>query len=179
MNSLEDGSEGVASSHGRPCVSCRRRKVKCDKTRPCSNCTRSKQLCTYDSLDAGISIPSDSRNVNASVDGDIRERLARLEALMATMMVRDSNTAAAGSPEASGESLSELNQIGSSTVLLPTQTLSRQLQSAISPSCISAKPAPVGQIIFQEGYSAYFDAEFWPGLVTEVCRQALLDNSHY
>ncbi|CZT44904.1 uncharacterized protein RSE6_05156 [Rhynchosporium secalis] len=28
--------------------------------------------------------------------------------------------------------------------------------------------APVGQIVFQDGYSAYFNSEFWPAFLTEV-----------
>lgn len=30
--------------------------------------------------------------------------------------------------------------------------------------------SPAGQQIFQEGFSGYFDSEFWPGMITEVCQ---------
>jgi hypothetical protein len=148
----------ATSAHGRPCVSCRKRKVRCDKTRPCSNCSKAKQLCTYESNEHNSITQSDNRTAIAQTDGDLRERLARLEALMAKMMVRDS---ASASPSASGDRLEDTDHA------LTRQSPS-QLPPTTPPAIIEHPHAPVGQILFQEGLSAYFDSDFWPGLVSEV-----------
>ena len=79
---------------------------------------------------------------------------------MAKMMVRDAST----SPASLEDSDCLLNQIPPPAQLLaPTST-----------SVDGRTVAPVGQILFQEGLSAYFDSDFWPGLVTEVGRHAVL-----
>jgi len=158
--------DSVASAHGRPCVSCRKRKVKCDKMRPCSNCTKSKQLCTYESHENNPVLQDDNRGSIAQTDGDVRERLARLEALMAKMMVRDS---ASASHAMAGEGSEHTDDA------LRSRSQSQHLPS--TPSAIIEHPhAPVGQIVFQEGYSAYYDSDFWPGLISEVqyCPSSLL-----
>jgi hypothetical protein len=98
---------------------------------------------------------SDSRTGPSQTDGDLRERLARLEALMAKMMVRDSVSA---SYSAGGGILEDTKELSPGRDLLPTAP----------PAVISDGGAPVGQILFKEGYSAYFDSDFWPGLVDEV-----------
>jgi hypothetical protein len=83
-----------------------------------------------------------------------------LEALMAKMMVRD----ASASPPSLEDSDRPLNQIPPSAQLLAPTT----------PAVDGRTVAPVGQILFQEGMSAYFDSDFWPGLITEVGRHAVL-----
>ena len=87
MASLEAGIETDALALAKPCIACRKRKVKCSKTRPCSNCARAKQLCNYDGDEAG---PDTARqSIEGSADGEVRERLARLEKLMEMMMIRE------------------------------------------------------------------------------------------
>jgi hypothetical protein len=170
MSPFEADGEGIASGHDRPCVSCRKRKVKCDRTRPCSNCSRSKQLCTYESSNAGTTSPRvGSQTGTQMTDGDIRERLARLEALMAKMMVGDSaGETATSSPKHSGGSLYEGDHTRKSNFSSTTRTLPQQIQPIRSQSINGSANLPVGQILFQNGYSAYFDSEFWPELIIEV-----------
>ncbi|KAK0116549.1 hypothetical protein ONS96_012407 [Cadophora gregata f. sp. sojae] len=107
-----------------------------------------------------------------STDAELRERLERLEALMKSMMVGETTPGRLGtsSPEFSNPSLR-----GSTTPTL-TAPGTQQYQTGISAvfSGVERSPnqnesgAPVGQILFQDGYSAYFDSDFWPGLITEV-----------
>lgn len=183
MNSQEGDGEGSAASHGRPCHGCRKRKVRCDKTRPCSNCVRSKQLCTYESSDSTVGLSREVNNVSMSTDAELRERLARLEKLMESMLVGETTPGRRGrlgtsSPEIANQSLR------SSTTTTPNLTSSSSAGPHLyQPNITAAFPsneglfnqqssefvAPVGQILFQDGYSAYFDSDFWPGLITEVC----------
>lgn len=85
----------------------------------------------------------------ASSDADLRERLVKLEKMMAAMMV-PGREARPGL----GRSLS-----------------SPSFEENISSSFAAGtgnEAGPVGQILFQEGCSAYYDADFWPGMIPEV-----------
>jgi Fungal Zn(2)-Cys(6) binuclear cluster domain len=169
MASLEAGIDIDALALAKPCIACRKRKVKCSKTRPCSNCARAKQLCNYDGDEPG---PDTARqSIEGSADGEVRERLARLEKLMEMMMVRESGgvatrwspeIAAAGSVAAAKDPLSRLTHKPS---LSPSLSQSSHQNTA---PAVGASDAPLGQILFQELHSAYFDSDFWAGLVTEV-----------
>lgn len=171
-------ANGNTVAHGKPCASCRKRRVKCDRTRPCSNCARSKQLCTYDAADpvTGSSLATNESYDAASLsDASVRDRLARLEGLMAAMMIREGvvETGPGSLAEASRDHISKGargHRSANSFPLTPRPAL--QLRSAPSSSASgtkTSKSSPVGQILFQDGYSAYFDSEFWPGMMTEVC----------
>jgi hypothetical protein len=167
MNAIEvDGT--TMSSHDKPCISCRKRKIKCDRSRPCANCTRSKQLCTYENSDA-----VKGEFLASSSDGDLRERLARLEAMMAAMLTKDS---------VEGRSQEGINQsaLKSRPTITPIPTTTPpQSQSLIGnssgdlPNLVSSRNV-VGQILFQDGYSAYYDSDFWPFLINEVSHQLLI-----
>jgi len=173
MSSPEVGAEVVAA---KPCTSCRKRKVKCDKTRPCSNCVRTKQLCTYENIDSG-SITRDGNagagaGAGSSSDAELRERLARLEKLMAEMMlVPDTKRP---SPDVVA------NPTPNDPTTTTTTTTTRPLIPPLPPqhsrpqsipdiiSSSSTTSTPVGHLIFQEGEASYFDADFWPSLISEV-----------
>ncbi|KAH8821269.1 hypothetical protein F5884DRAFT_81820 [Xylogone sp. PMI_703] len=162
-SNLENGGITI-SSHSKPCVSCRKRKVRCDKARPCSNCSRLKQLCTYDTGD-GVASGQETAPAN---DEDIRERLARLEALMASMMMRESSH----SSPSSTNSQVEASQLGQGLNLQPrlANASAKLLAGTGAGYDHNSRPKhyPVGLKIFQEGCSRYYDSDFWPGLISEV-----------
>lgn len=164
---MEISGDGESTPYNKPCLNCRKRKVKCDKkSRPCSNCSRSKLLCTYDSFDPGVGTASSGQSSHvllAAEDDDIRERLARLEALMATVLVRDNATVSQSHPVGPDKRLNERAGVSSSSAFP-----SHIIESNISPSDGFDASAPVGQIVFQEGHSAYFDTDFHIGLMDEV-----------
>ena len=61
----------------KPCITCRKRKVKCDKGSPCSNCVRRRIPCSYDeSGPDGEAAGGDDGNV------EVLQRLTRIEALL-------------------------------------------------------------------------------------------------
>lgn len=71
------------------CLTCRRRKVKCDHTHPiCSSCTRGDHVCTWtDQVQLGtgsgrISKPTYPNRGKAVKNGDVQARLDRLEILL-------------------------------------------------------------------------------------------------
>ncbi|KAG9229823.1 hypothetical protein BJ875DRAFT_176798 [Amylocarpus encephaloides] len=169
MNTMDADDEPSLAAHGKPCIGCRKRKIKCDRLRPCANCTRSKQLCTYDNADSR----GESSSAVAS-DGDVRERLAKLERMMAAMLLKE-NEGRGHVPDHDEEPLA-LNSAPSPAIISPSSTfvsptttpLNIDLTTSARHIPLSKREAPVGQILFQDGCSAYYDADFWPTLMTEV-----------
>jgi Fungal Zn(2)-Cys(6) binuclear cluster domain len=151
----ENGGEESESSQTKPCLTCRRRKIKCDKVRPCSNCMRSRQLCTYENLGVGSNASSEVHRGIAS-DANILERLVKLESVVATLLRSNEER-----PGRGGVPNSE--QLPDGSFSLGPPGLPQREDSLVNDTGY-----PVGQQIYQEGYSAYFDSHFWPGLITEV-----------
>lgn len=149
MSSLEKTAEAAPL---KPCFWCRKRKVKCDRLRPCANCSRSKQLCTYEGDDANEGDLREDAN-NSMGDGDLRERLARLEKMMAAMM--------AGEKEAQPAARIGLNDT-SQTLNGPTAFPTQKQQPP------SSTTSPVGLTVYQEGEGVYFASDFWLGCISEV-----------
>lgn len=58
------------------CISCARRKVKCDKLRPCSNCSNGQSECVYT-----LPVPS-LRHRKRPADGDLLAKLSEYEGLL-------------------------------------------------------------------------------------------------
>lgn len=63
----------------RSCVTCRKRKVKCDKVHPCANCNRAHIACVFPSPGRA---PRKVRKVGESRDKDLLDRLRRLEGVV-------------------------------------------------------------------------------------------------
>lgn len=141
----------------KPCSGCRRRKVRCDKLRPCTNCSRSRQKCSYDGNDSIISDTGDAAE-DALGDSDLRDRLTKLEEMMAVMM-----------REKEKESSRGPNTLNGKPNYDPTTSTQNQRPSLTSNASSSwTKGSPVGQIVYQEGEGAYFRNDFWLSLVPEV-----------
>lgn len=68
----------------RSCVTCRKRKVKCDKIHPCSNCNRAHIECVFPSPGRA---PRKARKLGEGRDKELLERLRRLEGVVKGMGV--------------------------------------------------------------------------------------------
>src|ERR1700761_2736542 len=68
----------------RSCVTCRKRKVKCDKIHPCSNCNRAHIECVFPSPGRA---PRKARKIGEGRDKELLERLRRLEGVVKGMGV--------------------------------------------------------------------------------------------
>lgn len=60
---------------GRACVSCTRRKIKCDRGDPCTCCRKSRIVCVY-------AAPQPRKRRKRAADDELLERIARYEELM-------------------------------------------------------------------------------------------------
>ena len=74
-----NGVNGTSSLNARSCVTCRKRKVKCDKRHPCSNCTKASIECVF---------PGPGRAPRRSrkpADTELLARLRRLEGVVQSL----------------------------------------------------------------------------------------------
>ncbi|KAF5025772.1 hypothetical protein F66182_2105 [Fusarium sp. NRRL 66182] len=81
-------TSGAPLLNPRSCVTCRRRRVRCDKTMPCSNCRRAQSDCVYP---APGRAPRQTRPLPSHASGhgereiDLMQRLRKLEGLVYEM----------------------------------------------------------------------------------------------
>ncbi|KAH0550922.1 hypothetical protein GP486_007712 [Trichoglossum hirsutum] len=78
LQSTADPSKLSPSAHLNPrsCVTCRRRKVKCDKQSPCSNCTKAHIPCIFPERGRAV------RRSRKAPDNELLKRLAKLEGVV-------------------------------------------------------------------------------------------------
>src|SRR5436190_11438545 len=66
----------------RSCITCRRRKVRCDKQRPCSNCVKARVECIFPGPGRA------PRKSKKSPDRELLARLRRLEGVVQSLSVQ-------------------------------------------------------------------------------------------
>lgn len=147
-----DSSSQVSATYEKPCVTCRKRKIKCDKVRPCANCQRFGHLCSYGDNSSDYQQHLYGSNGDVKGDGDLRARLERLERLLASKDQDIQYTVPSTERAAS-------SYLGTS--ICPTLKEAQRIDSENS-------NGQSGQLIFQDGHSIYFVGDFWAGLIDEV-----------
>ncbi|KAJ5632793.1 hypothetical protein N7490_009132 [Penicillium lividum] len=140
----------------RSCVTCRSRKVRCDKLSPCSNCRRANIACIYPSGDRP---PRWVRRLERPVTGEVMERLHHLEGLVKELTGQlEQAHAAAKSPPASS------NSPGSST---PDHDLGSQGTASHSGS--GNVPNQFGRLALNDSIrSRYVGSGFWSWVNDEI-----------
>jgi hypothetical protein len=149
-------SNSIGGTNGAPnprsCVTCRRRKVKCDKKQPCSNCVRAKIECVFPGPGRA---PRKSRK---PPDGELLDRLRRLEGVVQTLNAqveeheqeaaeRESKPASSGCPN---------SPRASSTVAVDNS--------------VEGLENRFGRLVVDHGRSRYINNSFWASLNNEVAR---------
>lgn len=165
-----DGHGQSNTTQDRPCVTCRKRKIKCDKVRPCANCQRSGQLCSYE--DVGSSQHDDTVNrALPSGETDLRARLEHLERLMASMMMtHDARHPMRAQGELSVEDSSRGPIRATTNVAAASLDDSMQVTADTSLGLGLKKEmgSSSGQLIFRDGFCSYYNADFWAFYIEEV-----------
>jgi len=68
--------------NARSCVTCRRRKVKCDKQVPCSNCTKAHTQCVFPAPGRASRRPREGAKPVSEREAQLLKRLRRLEGVV-------------------------------------------------------------------------------------------------
>jgi hypothetical protein len=146
----------------RSCVTCRTRKVRCDKTSPCSNCRRANIPCVVPSTEK---LPRWARRLERAttvVDGgdpaagQVQNRLRKLEGLVKELSGQLGKVQAAGVSPAP-----------------PVQRAPKEEQPAVpvdSSASLSSTQSQFGRLVIKgSGQSRYVGSGFWSRINDEVC----------
>lgn len=178
----------------RSCVTCRKRKVKCDKLHPCSNCNRAHIECVFP---APGRAPRKIRKVGDGRDKELLERLRRLEGVVKGLGVDvpggsiDKDSAADGKDAGtedgdttmrvdSADEATEESPSGANGDATKTQSWSERVVKDyhdkwrpgqtrwVEESSHGDFENRFGRLVINEGKSRYINNSFWANLSNEV-----------
>lgn len=179
-------AQGPGARNPRTCVTCKRRKVKCDRISPCSNCIKAQIPCNYPP--PGRAPRQPRRGLRLSDKGNLPELVDQVWALMAKAMEQNMNPEAATLrhshdsefPSLARETMGEQNNkltpvrlvgMDESSGSRGTSGLKGQAVSLGSSEAQQwaqlARDVP-GQLVIGEGKSQYIPSPFWASM-SEVC----------
>ena len=166
------------TSSSRSCVTCRRRKVRCNKRTPCSNCTKAGIECIFPPPGRA---PRKSRR---PPDAELLSRLRRLEGVIDHL--RSGNGSGTEGTSAQTPALTTSSTVVSDTSAssapvptaaapaAPPGPAGPQGQSSECPFADPKSPAPnrleneLGRLVIDEGRSRYVSNRLWASLGDEV-----------
>ena len=176
----------------RSCVTCRKRKVKCDKLHPCSNCNRAHIECVFP---APGRAPRKVRKVGDVRDKELLERLRRLEGVVKGLGVDVPGGSVDKEGEVNGKDASAVDGDITMRVDSADETAGSQQNGADSEKGLGWSERVVkdyhekwrpnqtrgieesshgdfenrfGRLVINEGKSRYINNSFWANLSNEV-----------
>lgn len=142
----------------RSCITCRRRKVKCDKKQPCSNCARAKTECNFPGPGRA---PRKSRK---PPDAELLERLRRLEGVVQTLnaQVEEHEQEAAERERDNGSRQGSISEqcFGNGS--------SKTSPSVVVDNGVEGLESRFGRLVVEKGRTRYINNSFWASLANEV-----------
>ncbi|KAF2822360.1 hypothetical protein CC86DRAFT_469750 [Ophiobolus disseminans] len=153
-------SNGAPTPNPRSCVTCRRRKVKCDKRQPCSNCVRAKIECIFPGPGRA---PRKSRK---PPDAELLDRLRRLEGVVSSLnaQVEEHEQEAAEREERGSTGDASCPFSNGKTNPNAKDDASRV---AVDDS-VEGLESRFGRLVVEKGRSRYINNSFWASLNNEV-----------
>lgn len=188
-NRVQKPSQSSASANPnlnpRSCITCRRRKVKCDKKQPCANCVKAHIDCVFPSPGRA------PRKPRKPQDSELIERLKKLEGVVRSLGVQagvqGEDTQSAREEETSPSTVNE----GSAEVKKddelareervqnghqePKEIKQAKFDQDLKRSSVAGLENRFGRLVVDEGRSRYINPSFWANLSNEVCT---LDKFH-
>jgi hypothetical protein len=177
-----------SSPHGlnaRSCITCRRRKVKCDKQVPCSNCTKAGSECIFPAPGRAPRRPRQAGKVVSEREVELLKRLRRLEGVVEELSGQveleafkhspsSDNSSAQKDGEPTGESNNKPHNVRVVGMDEGTKKtwMARNFRIGVGPpkSAFSVDTATqgVGRLVLDEGKSRYVASPFWATITEEV-----------
>lgn len=170
----------VKDAHGRvlnprSCVTCRKRKVKCDKLHPCSNCTRAHIECVFPTPGRA---PRKARKVSDTRDAELLARLRRLEGVVKGLGVEVSSIDAPtdSAQDLEQDSVTEQTPRVQSHNFTPTidaGPTTREDEFSEATARVDRRnggrlDTRFGRLVVNEGKSRYVNNSYWASLSHEV-----------
>ena len=161
----------VSSLNPRSCVTCRRRKVRCDKKNPCSNCIKQHIECIFPGPGRA------PRKPRKPPDSELLLRLRRLEGVVKSL-------------GAQVEEDGSVTQPPQPQQIQPPQRSMSLVQDQLSQYSSGESPEPpdgqpkrtsidkhLGRLVINEGRSRYVSNAFWTSMGDEIAEMRdILDN---
>ena len=175
-----NGTNGATALNSRSCVTCRKRKVKCDKRHPCSNCNRAAIECVF---------PGPGRAPRRSrkpPDTELLARLRRLEGVVQSLgkgidengetiiehVENDPTSPQAAQPNGIVK-IKEEEKCGMLGVHEPTRIPETRNNDKGTDGMVKE----FGRLVVEDGRSRYVSNKFWSSLSDEVAEmQDILDD---
>ena len=144
------GSNSRLKLNPRSCVTCRKRKVKCNKREPCSNCVKASIACVFPPPGRA------PRKPRRPHDAELLKRLRRLESVVDSLGAQVDDD---GNPQPAdhGSERTRTSEGASLSELSPT-----------APSRKASLEYGLGRLLIKEGRSRYVSNEFWSSLGEEI-----------
>ena len=133
------------SLNPRSCVTCRKRKVRCDKHEPCSNCVKASIPCHFPPPGRAPRKPKRSQDV------ELLKRLRRLESVVENL----------------GSHVDEHGNVHALEKVTPP-ALSQTSDRRASTDTTKTLEHSLGRLLIKEGRSRYVSNEFWASLGDEL-----------
>jgi len=169
-STVNNGPTGPPTHH-RSCLTCRRRKVRCDKRHPCANCSKSSIECVFPNPGRA------PRKARKPPDTELLARLRRLEGVVQSLGkevdadggLEEKVPIAKGEAQASnaivdrGDKEIQQDDRGRTSVGCPSKGLSTKTLEK-----------DFGRLVIEEGRSRYVSNSFWASLSDEVSGMAFV-----
>ncbi|OAL04622.1 hypothetical protein IQ06DRAFT_290674 [Phaeosphaeriaceae sp. SRC1lsM3a] len=150
------GRGGAPTPNPRSCVTCRRRKVKCDKKQPCSNCLRAKIECVFPGPGRA---PRKSRKPQ---DAELLDRLRRLEGVVSSL------NAQVEEHEQEAVEREKANSAGDANCPYANGRTNPNDASVAVDDSVEGLESRFGRLVVEKGRSRYINNSFWASLNNEV-----------
>ncbi|KAK0104452.1 hypothetical protein ONS95_004741 [Cadophora gregata] len=172
--------------NARSCVTCRRRKVKCDKRNPCTNCAKAGSVCVFPAPGRAPRRPRQGGKVVSEREAELLKRLRRLEGVVEELSGQVEIEAVKHSPSSdsslpkdadSGDTLSgkpaTVRVVGMDEGHGNRKTwLARSFRIGGGPPktafSVDELQSGVGRLVVDEGKSHYVASPFWAQITDEV-----------
>ncbi|CAG8949108.1 hypothetical protein HYFRA_00002237, partial [Hymenoscyphus fraxineus] len=179
-----------AASHSlsaRSCVTCRRRKVKCDKKEPCSNCARAGSECVFPAPGRAPRRPKAGGKATTEREEALLKRLKKLEGVVEELSGQVEIEAGRPSPASDSSMHAEGESSTAHPIARPYKlrvvgvdertgskkewiTKAYKIGDGPSKSDYGRDPAQggLGRMVFDGGKSRYLSHPFWSQITDEV-----------
>ncbi|KAL3425713.1 fungal specific transcription factor domain-containing protein [Phlyctema vagabunda] len=164
----------------RSCVTCRKRKVRCDKKLPCSNCSKASIQCIFPAPGRAPRRPRAGGKPVTEREAELLKRLRRLEGVVQELSGQGENgdkqsPSSAGSSGAHKEGDLDINdKSGGIRVIGMDEGRSKKDWMARTFNLGNGPPKPLfhleqsfGRLVVDEGKSEYINDPFWASITDE------------
>ncbi|CZT13198.1 related to binuclear zinc cluster transcription factor that regulates the ratio between aurofusarin and rubrofusarin biosynthesis [Rhynchosporium agropyri] len=185
--------------NARSCVTCRRRKVKCDKKDPCTNCAKASSLCVFPAPGRAPRRPRQGGKAVSEREAELLKRLRKLEGVVEELSGQVEVEAVRQSPSSDNSSLPKDGDSGDTNIGRPATLrvvgmdegkgdrktwLARSFRIGSGPPktaySVEELQNGVGRLVVDEGKSHYVSSPFWPQITDELDEiRELLDDQEF